>query len=194
MDDKDTQIAELTAKIEELTTSVAEKEAVIAQKNQDIVGQRKQYKKLADMSQEEKDTLSQKELELQERQEQMEREQEEFKQQQADIQQKEVNARKDAVIKNLVGDNDEYAEKLRANMDRIKDAEEAITEEEIRALATDAFNMLGDTRPSMTDSINGTGIAPDGTVDGGFADTPQGKELENALGIATPEAPANPAT
>lgn len=185
---------ELEAKMAEMERQIAEKDAIIEQKNQDLVGQRKQYKKLADMTQEEKDALSQKEIELQERQEEMERQQEEFQKQQAEIRQKEVTARKEAAIKKLVGDNEEYAEKLRANIDRIKDSDAAFTEDEISKLASDAFNMLGDDRPNpVSEALNGRGSDAIYKNDGGYADTPEGKALADTLGIGEPAPEAKPA-
>lgn len=198
--DLEDRIKELEAEKEALEKTVAEKDAIIEQKNQDLVGQRKQYKKLSEMTQDEKDALSQKEIELQERQEEMERQQEEFEKQQAEIRQKEVTARKEAAIKKLVGDNEEYADKLRANMDRIKDSDAVQTEDEIAALADTAFNMLGNDKPEpVANAVNSAYGNPPAKTDSGYADTPEGKQLEQQLGLATEEAPkpapapANPA-
>lgn len=178
------------AKVTELEKLVAEKDVLISQKNDDLVGQRKHYKKLADMTQEDKDSLSQKELELQERQEAMEAEQEKFQNEQLEVQGREVKARLDAAIKKHVGDNDEFATKLRANFELIKDSENAVTEEEVSGLMSTAYNMLGEEKPSPVDATIGTsGGAPGDSSTGGFADTPEGQGLAGTLGLTTPEAP-----
>jgi len=191
------QVKELTAKVEELSTtnaelekSVAEKDAIIQQKNEDLVGQRKQFKRLSEMSEEEKDAMSQKEIELQERQEALEAEQEAFRKEQEESRMKEVNARKENAIKKLVGDNEEYAEKVRSNYERIKDSAEAQTEEEVVRVATEAFNMLGDDRPEpVSNAVNGSGgSSPQGLPDTGFADSPQGKGLAEQMGLQQPPA------
>lgn len=189
------QVEALTKEKETLEKSVAEKDAVIAQKNDDIVGQRKQYKRLRDMSQEEKDALSQKEIELQERMEAFEAEQTKFQEEQAAVQKKEAGARQDAAIARLVGENEEYAQKLRDNFNAIKDSEQAFTESEINALMDTAFNMLGDDKPApVADALNASGNAPGDTDTNGFADSEAGKGLAKQMNLQQPEAPKAPET
>lgn len=179
------ELKKAQALVAELQKTVAEKDAVIAQKNQDLVGQRKQYKKLSDMSQEEKDALSQKEIELQERQEVLDEQLRQFEAKQTELLQKEVGSRKEAALRRLVGDNKEFADKIRANFDKIKDSDKAITDEEVSALMGTAFNMLGDERPSpVAEALSGDGSAPSGGKPGGFADTPAGQGLAANLGLA----------
>jgi hypothetical protein len=179
------ELKKAQALVAELQKTVAEKDAVIAQKNQDLVGQRKQYKKLSDMTQEEKDALSQKEIELQERQEVLDEQLRTFEAKQTELLQKEVGSRKDAALKRLVGDNKEFAEKIRSNFDKIKDSDKAITDDEVSALMGTAFNMLGDERPSpVAEALSADGSAPSAYRTGNFADTPEGQGLANQLGLA----------
>jgi SMC interacting uncharacterized protein involved in chromosome segregation len=179
------ELKKLQEQIATLQKTVAEKDVLIAQKNQDLVGQRKQYKKLADMTQEEKDALSQKEIELQERQEVLDEQLRQFETKQTELLQKEVGSRKDAALRRIVGDNKEYAEKIRANFDKIKDSDKAITDDEVSALMNTAVNMLGDERPSpVSEALNSYGDAPSSAKAGGFADTPEGQQLAAQMGIA----------
>jgi len=176
------ELEKVKKELEDKEKAIAEKDQIIAQKNQDLVGQRKQYKKLADMSQEEKDELSQKELELQERQEAFEERQEAFEKAQKEQLQKEIDARRDNQIKKMVGDNDEFAEKLKENFNLIKGSEEASTEQEIEEYMNKAFNMLGDEKPDpVSESFSIDGRPAGDTQKQGFAETPEGKALESNL-------------
>lgn len=193
--DKDQEIAELKAKLTEaekaageidaLKKSLAEKDLLIKQKTDDIVGIRRKYKRVADMTDEEKEALSEKELELQQRIEEFEKEQADFASRQAEVLQKEVQSRRDGAIRKLVGDNKEVAEKIAANYGRIKDAEGAQTEEEVSKYVHEAFNMLGEARPDpIAIVVNGSdGMTPGGSDARGFADTEAGKSLATALGL-----------
>ena len=158
--------------------TVAEKDAVIAQKNQDLVGQRKEFKKLADMTAEEKSKLTEKELEFQQRQEEFEAKQQEFTS-------KEIASRREAAIKRLAGDDKDLAEKVAANFDRIKDSDKAQTAEEMETIAREAFNMTGTPAPDPIRSAvfgGGNGEAPGGKQND-FSETEQGQQLASMLGV-----------
>lgn len=180
------KVEELEAKVTELTETVAEKDKLIEQKNADIVGARRQYKKLADMTEEEKQQLSEKELELQQRMEEHEERVSKFEKEQAEQATKEREARRDAAISKIVGENKELGDRVRNNYDRIKDSGDASTVEEIAKVADEAFNMLGEERPNPIDAVvggQGGGEAPGGSGNSGFADSDRGKGLSEALGL-----------
>jgi hypothetical protein len=196
MDDKE-RIAELEqqlasekqARAEDKTEyekTIAEKNAVIEQKTNDIVGARKQAQKLKQLSEEEKERLSEKEIELhnamlaeQERREALEKDI-------AERNKRDVEARRDSAIKRMVGDNEELKQKVLANYARIKDAENAFTDEDVARVANEAFNMLGEARPDPINSALGDangGNPPQTGTGERFSDTQRGKEVAKAIGI-----------
>lgn len=181
----DEEIKALQDKVAQLEKDVATKDALIAQKNDDIVGIRRKYKNVADMTEEEKEALSAKELELQQRVEEFEKKQEELTARQQEILANEITSRRESAIKKLVGDNKEIAKKIEDNYNRIKDVENAQTEEQIAKHVREAFNMLGDERPEPIASVvNGDGgYAPGSSSPTGFADTAAGKDLASRLGL-----------
>ena len=194
--ESEAKVAELTGSVTTLTKEVKEKNVLIEQKNQDLVGLRKQsetkYKKLADMTEAEKEAMSQKEIELQQRQEKFEADQAKLEKTIAEQNTKERNYRIDSVVKKIAGKDAKLAEIVRANMDRIKDSDKATTPEELEKIATEALGMTGQARPNpVRGAINATGevdVAPDTK---GFADSDEGKSL--AAGLNLKSAQAQPA-
>lgn len=170
-----------------------EKDRIIEMKNQDIVGARKQYKKLADMTDEEKSKLTAKEIELQERQEAHEADVAKFKKEQDDRTAKEIESRRGELATKFVGTkNPELRTKILENFGMIKDSEKAQTPEEVQKFMKIAFDMLGEAKPSaVNQAIIDTdgGMAPDDTSGGeNFANTEAGKGLEKMMGIEEPVA------
>lgn len=178
------------ADLAKATKTIGEKDAVIAQKNDDIVKQRQSYKKLDEMTKEEKATMSDKEIELQQRQEKLEADAEKFRKDQAAAQQKEIDARIAREVSKYAGKDEALAQKIRDNYARIKDAGNAQTDEEVAKVASDAFNMLGVPRPdAVRNAMQGSGgdsTGKEGTT--GFAETQQGLDLSKAMNLPT-EAP-----
>lgn len=174
---------ELREENERLKADLVEKDKLIALKNQDIVGTRQKYKKLADMTEDERMSLTETEVELKRRAEELEKKQSDFEKSQKEFAQKEITTRRENAIKKLVGSNAEIAEKVKANFARIKDAEGAQTEEEITRLATEAFNMLGDDRPKPIDSVIADQglMASEGIMNSEA--TPAVKDLASKMGI-----------
>ena len=169
-----------------LERSIAEKDAVISQKNDDLVNARKSYKKLADMTEVEKEALSEKEKELLERQESLEKQTADFQKAQQEAQQKEVDARRGRAIAKIAGKDADLQKKVEDSFKRILDHDKATTEEEIAAIATQAFNMLGVPKPDpVNTAINMGGDGEAGIpVDGqNYADTQAGKGLMETLGL-----------
>ncbi len=220
MDPKDKEIADLKAQVATLTTQVTTvtgerdaatkerdtfkadntklgedlkaKDVVIDQKNKDLVGARKQYKKLSDMTQEEKDALSAKEIELQERQEKLEADDAAWKQGQAAEAKKQVEARRDAIITKLAGGKADIIAKMKENFGKLNPdlVAKATTEAELTTLATDSYNMLGSIKPAAVAgavAASGAGEAGSGgTAD--FSESADGKALAGALGLPTEDA------
>lgn len=171
---------------ERLEGELAKKDALIEQKTNDVVNARKKYKKLSDMTEEEREAMTEKEIELQERQEKMEEEAAKREKENKERQKIEMTARKEAAIKKLAGDDEELAQKISDNYDRFSDSKDAYTEEAIGRLATDAYNMLG--IPS-TDGV-GNAITQGGDGNPGntgdrtdFSETAEGKALAEAMNL-----------
>lgn len=185
MDPKDKQIADLTAQVQQLTATIAEKDGIIAQKNQDIVGVRKKYKKLSEMSEEEKAKLTAEELEEREALDEVVTQQEEANKQAEELRKKEVAERREKLVEKYAGADPELKKKVLENFDRIKDADLAYTETEIEPFVQTAVNMLGDARPNPINVGNGRGgIPPTETKDGEFANSEGGKQVASALGLS----------
>jgi len=167
----------------ELTTQVAEKDGKILTLEDNAKKQGENFKKLRDMSKEEKELLSEKELELLKRQEEVENQALTVKQQQDQF----FKDQRAGVLKNLVdkyakGDV-ELAKKIEFNLAKIKDSDLAMNEEALTPLVKDSFNMLG---AEVTDAVrnahnergNNQDYKPQET---GFAETQHGKDLSDAL-------------
>lgn len=172
---------ELESTIEEKDETIAEKDKVIEKKNEDIVGVRKKY---SEMNQEEKEKLTEQEKQLMQQAEELEEKQKQFEKEQEERLKKEVNARKNRAFKDLVGEDEELREKLEHHYGRIKDSEEATTEEEIRAVANDAYHMLGDDKPDqVAGAVNDrkTGSGESNRDD--YSETPEGKDVAKAMGL-----------
>lgn len=164
---------------------IKEKDEIIARKNKDIVGARREYKKLADMTEEERSALSERERELLERQEQLEEDKRKSDEERGKREAKERADTLDRLIEQKVGSNEELAERVKGNIDRIKDAETLTTATELEALVGDAYNMLGEPAPEGVEAVIGfdRGNAPD-QRESDFADSQKGKELANRMGLA----------
>lgn len=181
------QVAEAEKSKADYEKTIAEKDALIKQKTEDVVGARKKFKKLEEMSEEEKEAMTEKEIELQQRQEELDARQAKAEEAQKETLQKEINARRANAIKAYAGEDEELAQKIEANFGRISDSKGAQTEDEIRAVVQDAYNMLG--TPAPSDAVSGAftqggdGRAGDTSNKGDFSETPKGKDLAGSLGL-----------
>ncbi len=188
----ETKATDVAKELDTAKATIAEKDRIITEKTEQVVGARKEYKKLADMTEAEKEAMSAKEIELQERQEAHEESVAQFQKEQADSLKKEVDARKERAIAKIAGKDPELAQKIRDNYSRILDNDKAQTEEEVAKIVTESFNMTGAPKPdAMRAAIQGSGQGEaGGTGDGtNFAETKEGQELSAALGL--PAAPAD---
>lgn len=185
-DELEAERAERAAEKEDFEKKLAEKDALIEQKTNDVVNARRKYKKLSDMTEEEREAMTEKELELQERQEKVEEEAARIQKEANERIEREVGARRAAAIKKLAGNDEELAKKISDNYGRITDAKNAQTEDEIAQIANDAYNMLGTpSRDGVTGAIasGGSGNPGDGGDRTDFSDTEAGKQLASAMNL-----------
>jgi chromosome segregation ATPase len=133
------QLGERDKKLNEVTEKLAKLE------NKDF-----NFKRLKDMTEQEREKLSAIEVDLKQRQEKLEDEQRSFVERQ-------VNEHKNDALNVLAGDDKDLREKIEFHFSRIKD--EAVTREEInkkmREAATLATGHAPDTRPSQLSSAMG---------------------------------------
>lgn len=182
------KITALEAEKAELSTQVAERDGKILTLEDNAKKQGENFKKLRDMSKEEKELLSEKELELLKRQEEVETQALSIKEQQDKFfQDQRASVLKNLVNKHARGD-EELAKKIEFNLSKIKDSELAMNEESLTPIVKDAFNMLGG---EVTDAVRMAHNERGGTQDykapeNGFADTQHGKDLSTALFGAEP--------
>ena len=167
----------------ELTTQVAENNTTIATLQDNAKKQGENFKKLRDMSKEEKELLSEKELELLKRQEEVENQALTVKQQQDKFFQDQRELQVKELINGYAKGDVELAKKLEFGLGRIKDSELAMTKEALIPLVKDAFNMLG---AEVTDAVRNAHNERGGNQDykapeSGFAETQHGKDLSDAL-------------
>lgn len=183
------RIAELEGQVATLTQTVKDKDLIITQKNQDIVGVRKKYKKLDEMSDEEKANLTPEQIAEKEAMDEIVTNQEKLAEETASTQAKELLERRTQIARKMVGDNQEAIDKVLKNFDLIKGAELATTETEIAPFMTTALNMLGSDRPDpVRSAMNAGGGDAPSMAPGQFADSQQGAELATMMGLPT-EAP-----
>lgn len=187
-----------TAKIAELEGTITKKDELIEQKNQDIVGARRKYKKLDELTDEEKASMSEADIERKRDQDALFEQQEEMRVAQEETRGREISERKLEAVKKFAGEDAQLQTKLLANFDKIKGADSAYTPGEIAEFMGTAFNMLGDERPEPVRQANnqGGGVAPvvgenAERAEGGFADTPAGQTLAESMGLHSATAPAD---
>jgi len=134
------------------------------------------YKKLRDMTDDEKAKYSAAEMALRERQEALEEDQQSFRD-------GFVKSIKDDVIKSLAGDDDELAKKMEINYGRIKDSENASSREDISRLMSDAYGMSADIKSGspLNKAVNSVGNAPIAKSDGPL--TPELKDFGKKFGL-----------
>ena len=189
----------LEQKVSELEGTITEKDKVIEEKNRDIIGVRKKYsgpkyKKFDELTDEEKQNMSEQDIQRKKEQDILFDQQEEDRQARETDRQRQINERKEAAIRKYAGDNEEIANKIRENFDRIKDSDAAFTESEISTFAQTAYNMLGDERPDPVRQfgIDDNAIAPVyGQQDSSFGDTPEGKQVASGMGLGFANAEEN---
>lgn len=175
---------------ETLTKTVGEKDKIIEQKTKDIVGQRGQYKKMAERSKEELDAMTESEKEALSQAERNATELESIKKETAERNKREFDARKANVISKYAGKNPDIAKKIEENLAKLNPTllEKAVTEADLQPLVELAYNGLGTIKPNAVGSA-ATAAGGEAHGDGGdkkdFADTPEGQAM---LGVIAPTA------
>ncbi|MEY2595073.1 MAG: hypothetical protein RI965_345 [Bacteroidota bacterium] len=114
------------------------------------------FRRLEQMTEEEKSKLSATEIALKQKQEQIEEEQKKFVESM-------VGERKNDIFNELAGGDEELLKKLEANFSRIKDSDNAKTASEIRAVAQEAFLLATGGRirtNSFSSAVNVSGNSP----------------------------------
>ncbi len=190
------EIAAMKAENDTLKARVVEQDGIITQKNKDIVGVRKKYQPLAEMTEEERNNMSAEDIKRKEEQDIIFEQGETTRKQQEEDRAKTIAERKREAAIKLVGTDEALIAKTIANFDKIKDADAAFTEGEVKTFMETAANMLGSERPDpVRSAVNQGGgefpVSGDGKPEGsGFTDTPQGQEMARSLGLASSAAPA----
>lgn len=188
------KIATLEAENAELKESntllgkdIAERDNTIADLKKNAQERGQQFKKLKEMTEAEKELLSEKEKELLARQEALEEERENDRRERAERDQKEKEARINSIARRFAKGNEEIAEQIKLNLGKLSPelVGKAITEEEITPLVQDAFNMIGiSNSPDALNLAHNTGGLPaKGVGEKDYADTQEGKQLGQALGL-----------
>lgn len=183
------KIKEQEAEKATLLTTIQEKDAKITEQEAHIAKQGENFKRLRDMTQEERESYTEKELDLMKRQEALLADQEQIKKEQADFLAKQKENTVNALVNKYARNDPELAKKIRFNAESIKDFDTASDETAIAPIIEKAVFMLGDARPDPLRTAHNTGgqPAPEGTSN--FADTEAGKAIAQNLNleIAKPE-------
>lgn len=172
------------------TKTIGEKDTLITQKTDDLVKLRQKtgedMKKLSEMTDAEKAAMSEKEIDLQKGLEKLAEDTRIFQEGQAASLKKEVDARRERAIAAIVGKDADLKKKVEDAFSKIVDHDKAQTEEEITAIAGQAFNMLGVPKPDAVRSVvhgGGNGDAGGEVEPGSFANSEAGKSLSQAMGL-----------
>jgi len=174
---------------EEVAKQLKEKDATIEDMQAKARERGEQFKKLRDMTAEEKELLTEKERELLLRTEQHEEEFNKFKTEQDNFKKSQRDALVDALALKKAGGNREVADKIKVTLSKIKDIENKSLEAELLPEIDFAFNGLAiKTSPDALGTANNTGgdNAPFQT-DTGFAETSEhkGMSAEQTTGTAS---------
>lgn len=176
----------LTKKNGELETTVKDKDAVIEQKNQDIIGARRKYKKLSELSDDEKANMSEEDIKRKEEQDELYERQEAFEKQQADQQKAERESRLNAAIDRYANGDQELATKIKANYDSFRGSDKASTVEEIGAFVTKSVALMGPDAPkpiAQAGNDQGGNAGNMGGSEKSYADTEAGKSAMKMMGL-----------
>ena len=122
------------------------------------------FKKLRDMSKEERETLNAKEMELLKRQEAIEEQQANFTKQQKETREKELGSYKEEYLEKFAGNDEEMKKKVLFHFNRL--ADEAITKSDIEKKMGDAWVLATGGRSASVNPIF-SAMAKDGAIQTG---------------------------
>ena len=194
------KITELEGKVETLTKEntdykagadefkkqLGDKEAEIAKLNDQARERGTQFKKLRDMTAEQKELLTEQEKEILQRQEAQEEAFAKFQEEQKLFKETQRNALIDTLANKKAGGNKELADKIKVTLSKIKDIDLKATEQELMPEIDFAFNGLGiQTKPDPLVEANNWGGNTDTKPSGvDYSDTDEGKALAGMLNLS----------
>lgn len=166
---------EVAALKEEKEKALQEKEAELEKlRNKDL-----NFKKLREMTEEEKAKLSATELALK-------AEQDRFREEQQSFYSGFVSDIKDDLLETIAGDDEDLRKSILANYDRIKDSDTARSRKEISAIMHEAAKLAGVTSGSKVSPLvraaNYSG-RPIKAPEKSFSETEEGRSLAKELGL-----------
>jgi len=181
----ETELIEIKTTNENLTKDLTSKDETITALKLGNEDMSRNFKKLRDMTKEEKELLSEKEIEIMARQEKLEEERAKDKEERDAFNKKQKNALIDNIAMKYAKGNKELADKIKVNLGKLKIVESLETEQELMPEVEFAFNALGvKTSPDpLNMAHNQGGGAGNTNIDNSFAETAEGKSLAGALGL-----------
>lgn len=180
------EIEALKAKNTELENNNTKTASELADTKERLRQRGEEFKKLRDMTEEDKKKLTDNELNLLKRQEELD----EKAKQLEDNQAKFIKDQRDTIINKYVNEyskgNKELAEKIRFNFDNTLKAVDANDDASIAKKASSAFALVKQESPDLvTSAINEGGRSDDSAINGnGFADSEAGKNLAASMGLS----------
>lgn len=179
------EIEALKAKNTELEGNNTKTASELAETKERLRQRGEEFKKLRDMTEEDKKKLTDTELNLLKRQEELDEKAKKIEDDQAKF----LQDQRDTIINKYVNDyakgNKELADKIRFNFDNTLKAVDATDDASIAKKASSAFALVKQESPDLvTSAINSGGRSDDSAINGnGFGDTQAGKELAGAMGL-----------
>jgi len=182
-------LEEALKEIDRLKAVETEKTSRITELEGHLQKQAQNFKKLRDMTEEEKSQFTEKELALKAEMEAHQEEQQKFRQEQEDFRKAQKESNINSLIEKYARGDKEVADKIRNNLTSLKDFDTAETIEVLTSLTTKAVNMLGKEEADPLLTAHNTGGNPS-NVGGGekdFATTEAGKSLAEKMGLVVEE-------
>lgn len=185
--------------LEQAMAKIAELEGVIKTKDEDLMvrdteikglkdqarEQAGNFKKLRDMSAEEKELLTEKEKELMIRQEQFEEKLAEQTTREQEFKMKQRNEFIDKKINEIARGDQKIADEIKVHMSKFKDVENAILETELTPFIDMATKMVDIPKADpLNQAHNQGGFTGEFSKEDNFAETPEGKSVAQSLGLS----------
>jgi len=177
--------AQLKTDLATATTTIKERDNKIVDMERHVAEKNIQFKKLRDMTKEEKELYSEKELELKAQQDAILEQQEALQKEQQDFVAKQRESIIDGLVNTYAKGDKEIAAQIRIQLGEFKNVESLSTITEITPFIEKSVKALGiESKPDPLTVANNTGGRPaDVKNEKDYADTEQGKQLMGALGF-----------